>query len=283
MTRFELSLESFDPEILRRPAVESDAVRRYRDTGVYCLSGEPTVIYGDLEDSVCSDLRQACRSIEYRQEVRTTSGGSAGDRGRPRRAKKEGLGQSRTFGFRPPVHFSAYGKAPALTSLWSESPAEHEVICRFGEVMDEVYRKAAPEVHRKHEIAASSVLPEYRIPRTLFTSGIINQNNPLKYHFDRGNFEGLLSCMVVFRNLTEGGHLILPGFGAAFELRDRSFLLFDGQKHLHGVTPIRKMNRSSYRYSVVYYSLKAMAKCRPLDEELKKARMNRMEIERRRI
>ena len=45
------------------------------------------------------------------------------------------------------------------------------------------------------EKTLAAVRPEWRIPGTIFTSGIINKNNPLRYHRDAGNFPRLWSCM----------------------------------------------------------------------------------------
>jgi hypothetical protein len=283
MRRFELSTETFKAADLERQAAkEADALRWYREPGVYCDRGHPAIIYGQL-DSGHDEMLWALRSIHYHQEKRTAKGSNLHDPFRRLFGKKDGLGKSRVFGFRPPIPYNPQGNTPALCSLSKDSPRQHQVICDFGWLMDSLYKCYAPEVYARHQKELESVLPIYRIPKTVFTSGIVNQNNPLKYHFDKGNFEGVLSCMVVFKNLVGGGNLIIPEFGAGFELADRSFFLFDGQRYLHGVTPVKKMNRSGYRYSVVYYSLRSMARCQSLEDELTKVRKNRMTIERNRL
>jgi hypothetical protein len=111
----------------------------------------------------------------------------------------------------------------------------------------------------------------------------VNKNNALNYHFDGGNFEGVMSCMVVLRKNLEGGFLSVPEIDARFLLEDRSYFLFDGQKLLHGVTPIKRLNRNAYRYSIVYYAIRNMMKCGTLKQELDHARKGRMEIEKKRI
>ena len=40
---------------------------------------------------------------------------------------------------------------------------------------------------------------------------------------------------------------------------------------MHGVSPIRLKDKYSYRYTIVYYSLKNMWTCLPIGEELKNA------------
>lgn len=156
-------------------------------------------------------------------------------------------------------------------------------MCDFGRKMTGIYRAMAPERSARHAKLLEEVLPDYVIPGTLFTSGIVNRNNPLNYHFDKGNFDGVMSCMAVFRRLIKGGDLVVPELGVGFRLEDHTYLLFDGQRYLHGVTPIRRMNSTSYRYSVVYYSLRSMARCESPEAEMKKARKKRVGIERRRV
>ena len=131
-------------------------------------------------------------------------------------------------------------------------------------------------------LAEEKIPHEYRLHGTAFTSGIVNENNPLKYHYDAGNFRGVWSGMIVFKSGIEGGHLALPEFGLGVELCDRSLFLFDGQGILHGVTPIVRTRPDAKRYSIVYYSLQNMWSCRPLGEELDRIRQKRTEREAKR-
>lgn len=124
---------------------------------------------------------------------------------------------------------------------------------------------------------------DYVIQDSAFTSGIINKNNPLKYHFDRGNFVDVWSNMLVFKHRIEGGFLSCPEFDIGFELKHNSLLMFDGQGILHGVTPIKRHGPESYRYSIVYYSMRQMWQCRPLGEEIDRIRKKKTERERKRL
>ena len=113
----------------------------------------------------------------------------------------------------------------------------------------------------------------------MFTSGIVNHNNPLKYHFDSGNYNGVWSAMFAFKRDIEGGHLACPEIDVAFKCSNFSLVMFDGQSILHGVTPIKKMKPDAVRYTVVYYSLKAMWSCDSPSDELERMRSKRQEIE----
>jgi len=129
---------------------------------------------------------------------------------------------------------------------------------------------------------SDKVLKDYQIENTPFTSGIINKDNQLKYHFDTGNFKDVYSCMLGFKEDILGGYLALPEYNCAFEIEDNSLFIFDGQNILHGVTPFEKLTEKSYRYTIVYYSLKRMWQCLPINDEVVRIRNKRLEIEERR-
>lgn len=162
-----------------------------------------------------------------------------------------------------------------------EHPEEHAAICAAAPAIDSHYRKFFPEVHGRHRAAASEVREQWMIPGSVFTSGIVNYNNPLQYHFDAGNFSQVCSAMIGFRHKTQGGHLACPELGIAFEIGDRSLILFDGQKLLHGVTPIKRLADDAFRFTIVYYSLKQMWNCDTVRGEVDRLRTKRSEIERR--
>lgn len=169
------------------------------------------------------------------------------------------------------------------TSLAVQMPQEHKIICDFANDLTNYYKKYCPEVFNEHlTVAKEKVLPEWKIGDTPFTSGIINQNNALHYHFDSGNFKEVYSNMVAFKSNTKGGHLSIPEYDIGLEISNNSIVLFDGQKICHGVTPIKLMSKAAYRYTIVYYTLQQMWKCEPIDEELARIRDERTKLEHRR-
>lgn len=267
---------------LRRSPAESDTARVYDEPGIYTLGGEPVIIYGRL-GARYDKMLWAVKTLGFLQEIRSSGGISPFDRDKLKAGKNKGLGASRIFGYRPPVRYNYCANYCAPSSSAYSHPAQHAVICEFGRLLDSIYGNFAPDVAARHSELLRSIRAEWIIPGTRFTSGIVNRANPLKYHFDRGNLEKVMSCMVVFRHQCDGGFLSIPEFGGRWPLEDHSFFLFDGQSHLHGVTPIRRLNKRAYRYSVVYYALQAMAKCGGLDEELSRARAEKRARERRRV
>jgi hypothetical protein len=89
--------------------------------------------------------------------------------------------------------------------------------------------------------------------------------------------------MIVFKQYTEGGRLSCPEYGVKFEVADNTIIIFDGQKILHGVTPIKHLNKAAYRYSVVYYSLAQMWNCGHVNEELVRIRKVKRQREIKRV
>lgn len=191
---------------------------------------------------------------------------------------------SRIFGYSPRVAMRK--DFCSSTSLATEQPTEHSIVCNFGFDIEKYYKTYYPEGFEKHAaITQEKILPEYRIKReSIFTSGIINKNNPLKYHFDTGNFKDVYSAMVVFKgDGVEGGYLSIPEYGIGFELGNNSLFMFDGQGILHGVTPIKKTSPTSYRYSIVYYSMQQIWNCLTLTEEIARIKNLKTQREQKRI
>lgn len=259
VVRQEIDLSAYK----QRTAVAEDFSELITESTVLLEDGKPIVVYQELDVDTAA-LVAALRRLNYQTTERT--GGLKST--------------SRIFGYMP--RNAVRADFCRVTSLAHEDPAAHVLICEFGKRLAEIYAQTLPEVFQDHEAKLADVIPEYRIEGTPFTSGIVNYNNPLKYHFDAGNFRDVYSNMVVFKQGVEGGYLSLPEFNVGFELKNNSVFLFDGQKILHGVTPIVKQTRDAYRYSIVYYSLQQMWKCQTVDDELIRIRRVKTERERKR-
>jgi len=146
------------------------------------------------------------------------------------------------------------------------------------------YRKAFPDVFYNHkEVVENKILSEWRIGNSIFTSGIINKNNQLKYHLDSGNIKGMMSNMVCFKRKVVGGYLAIPEYDLLLECADNTVVIFDGQKIMHGVTQIKHTADDSYRYTIVYYSLQQMWNCLTMTDELARIRNLKQEREIKRI
>lgn len=251
-------------EYVKRTALEDDYAELVTEDTLVLVEGVPRILYLKL-DWDFSEMVKILSRIEYQQSERT--GGLKTT--------------SRVFGYQPRVALRR--DFCTATSLSAEDPAANELVCSFGDRIEQIYREHFPATYQVHAgLAREKILPEWKIGDSPFTSGIINKNNPLKYHFDAGNFEQVCSLMLGFKRDVVGGHLSCPELGIGFEIANNSLLIFDGQSILHGVTPIKRLTPSAYRYTVVYYTLKGMWNCAPLTEEIARIRKVKTEREKKR-
>jgi len=260
-----LKRRKFDPrDYTFRRAAESDCPRLITDPCIVQEGGRTTIVYLHLApNDTLSLMVERLKLMRFDTSTRTTGLPST----------------SRVFGYEPrKVLRKDFCSA---TSLASEDPVGHGALCDGARLCEQYYKDTNPTLYQRHrEVVANKVLAEYHLRNTVFTSGIANKNNPLPYHFDRGNFASVWSAMLVFKGPgLEGGYLALPQYDASFALPDLSLLMFDGMGLLHGVTPM-SVPADSYRFSVVYYSLKQMWRCELPQAEL--ARIKRVKTERER-
>lgn len=248
---------------VKRTALAEDCARFIDyDCIVEDETGAPIIFYMKLRGDT-TRMCQAVRTVAYGKGART-----------------QGLtAQARVFGFNPRNTIRA--DFCSATSMSREHPAQHQVICDFGKILSKEYEKHLPDTFGQHVKTVQKVLPDWTIKGTPFTSGIINKNSALKYHFDSGNFKKVYSNMVVFKKYCRGGHLAIPEYDLMLDCADNTVVFFDGQSILHGVTPF-KIATGGFRFSVVYYSLQQMWNCQPLTRELARAKKVHMERERRR-
>lgn len=172
-----------------------------------------------------------------------------------------------------------------LAGLASENPAAHSAVLSYAANATEHYRRLNPDLYGEHMAAAESLLEEYRVFGTPFTSGIVNRDNVLAYHFDTGNIRNMWSLMLGFKHNIgadangDAGYLVIPEYDLALAIEDNTLSGFDGQVALHGVTPFRKLASDAYRYTIVYYAKAGVWRCLTLDDEIARARQKRTEKE----
>lgn len=249
----------------KRTAKKSDVSRLIKEDCIIYCDGQPTVLYKKLKTDT-SALRWAVKNIKY----------STGKRSR-------GLvSQSSIFGYSPRV--AMRHDYCSTTAMAINEKKQHHIITSFAKELTGLYSEYFPEQFKYHnELVQEKVMNDWKIGGSPFTSGIVNKNNALKYHFDSGNFKGVLSNMVVFKKDVKGGYLVIPALDVALEVEDNTLSIFNGQDILHGVSTIEYTNEHAYRYSIVYYSLEQMWKCEPLDDEIARIRKVKTEREKKRL
>jgi hypothetical protein len=245
----------------KRSAFIEDVETIIKEDTIIYVNNQPVLLYASLNHLDTSALRWAVKNQKYGTGIRS-----------------RGLQtQSNVFGYSP--RLAMRHDYCRLSAMANEYPKQHYFITNFVNKIVDFYEQYFPEIYEKHKnVIEEKVLDEYKIGSTPFTSGIVNKNNWLKYHFDAGNFKGVLSNMVVFKKGTSGGHLCIPSLGIALEVADNTLTIFNGQDILHGVSEIYYDQKDGYRYSIVYYSLEQMWKCEPVDDEI--ARIQKVKTER---
>jgi hypothetical protein len=248
-----------------RRADEKDCSQLVDEDAMIYIDGKLAIVYIDKVSEDMTAFYDALTKIRYDKSTRTS-----------------GLvTTSRIFGYAPR---NVLRNAPCrATSLAGDAPEHHGAIMKAAAVAAKYYRTHNPDLSSMHQqLTDEKVLGNYRMGDTMFTSGIINDNNPLLYHFDAGNYRGVWSAMFGFKKGIEGGYLAMPEIDIKFKISDKSLSMFDGQGILHGVTPIKKTHPDAKRYTIVYYSLQQMWNCETPGTELEILRNRRTEYERRR-
>lgn len=250
-----------------RRAMPEDCSRHIAEDCFISVDGKPAVAYFHHIPGDFSELRQALDGIKYMEGFRAAS-------------KVPMYTRARIFGYAPRLEIR---NLPCRkSSLALEQPMHEAVLERTAKSVWGFYEQSFPERAAEHLTQARKVLPDYLIEGTPFTSGIVNANNPLPYHFDRGNFQGVNSAMLGFKRDIEGGHLSIPEIDISLEIGDQSLLLFDGQSLLHGVTAFKRTSESAMRYTIVFYSLVGMWRCEPPGKEIRHFNKRRTDSERKR-
>ena len=262
-------IPSFDPKKYKRKKVATadGPLRIDEPCDVYC--GNEHIISIRILPEKCRDVAKELIRVKFDWNQRT-----GGERT-----------LSRIFGYVPrrPVFMKNFCSS---TNMHEDAPNAYRELELLADTVNQMYKEALSNTWQTHNVTTEQVLDDWRIKGTVFTSGIVNKNNALVYHYDRGNFKDVYSCQVSFTKGLSGGNLLYPEFGFHIALPDNSVTFFDGQKYMHGVSPIRLKNKYSYRYTIVYYSLKNMWTCLPIGEELKNAQIteaDRVKIKKERI
>lgn len=185
---------------------------------------------------------------------------------------------SRTFGMAArSVVLKRESCRPA--SLAWENPEAQMTLNATASDLGKFLKSVLPEIYEEDEKVVDQVLPEWRMTEdSLWTSGVINSSSQLPYHRDRANFE-TWSAMPVLRRNMKGGHLTFPEYGITVNCRDGYALWFNGNKYVHGVTPMTATAKDGYRYSIVFYALRGMKDCHTYAVEVGEARKKRTERE----
>jgi len=234
-------------ELLSQKAFENDDPIISEDTVIIDeVSGETLLIYKDTEKSIdTTGMIEALSKVKFSVNRRTN-----------------GLvTQSEIIGYRPRMVGLAGKKTCSKTAFGNKYKSIEDELFGVAHLAEGLYSEFAPSRYQNHSELATNVRGEYLMPETHFTSGIINKNNPLKYHMDTGNFKDVFSIMLGLKKDIKGGYLHIPELKVNLKISNGSLSMFDGQRFVHGVTPMKGTTDKSYRFTIVFYSLVQMWNC----------------------
>jgi len=234
-------------ELLSQKALENDDPIIDEDTIIVDeVTGETLLIYKDNEDTIdTTGMIDALSRVKFSVNKRTN-----------------GLvTQSEIIGYRPRMVGLAGKKTCAKTAFGNKYKSIEDELFKVANTAEQLYSEFAAKRYQNHTELATNVRGEYLMPETHFTSGIINKNNPLKYHMDTGNFKDVFSIMLGLKKDIKGGYLHIPELKVNLKISNGSLSMFDGQRFVHGVTPMKGTSEQSYRFTIVFYSLVQMWNC----------------------
>lgn len=161
---------------------------------------------------------------------------------------------SEIFGYAPrdPVKKHA-GRACKFNRTYGIT---YNILKAIGRHSSKAFEAVAPDKYQKHFEAVADVPDCWKMPGSIFTSGIINCSNRLIYHTDNGNVKNCYSAMITFRKQSKGGFLHLPEYDAIIKNPHGSLLIFDGGRIIHGVTPFD--TKEGKRITIVFYALEGI-------------------------
>lgn len=156
---------------------------------------------------------------------------------------------------------------------------------KFSEKLSECYKTFLLEKFNEDlNIINKNIKEEWRFDKeNPFTTISINVNHAIKYHKDTANYKGSYSNVLIVSKGVEGGELVLPEYKAALSQKNGFLLVFDGQNEIHGVMPIQKKTKNSFRASIVFYALENMKHCYPYKEEVKRIKIKDTERAKKRV
>lgn len=123
-----------------------------------------------------------------------------------------------------------------------------------------LYKRYSPKEYLIQKREWNRVIPELRIPKTVFTTITSNYNWRTACHCDSGDFSGGLGNLIVTGKDFTGGYLGFPQFKVLIKIEPGDFLLMDVHQY-HCNTPIKLLNGDGYRLSFVMYIREDMKEC----------------------
>jgi hypothetical protein len=214
------------------------------------FNGEPVAIYINVPKHLLVGMRAIAKNTKFQKTQRTW--------GLPT--------QSSVFGALPrnPLRHDRC-RFSGQSVLEKENFAN---AFEFGQHVGQLYAQHLPEAYRiNKDLVEQNIHADWLPTEQPFTTCNFNINHAIKHHRDTGNFKNVFSNVLILKEGILGGLLVFPELRIAFEQSDGALGIFDGQRWMHGVTPITRIEKTGYRASIVFYALDGMRHCYPYKAE----------------
>lgn len=182
-----------------------------------------------------------------------------------------------------PASSKVAGRLPAcrLTAWTGKHPDQWAELRPLFMEIARCYRRWGEDRYRRQAAAAQLTHPDWVIPGTPFTTVTVNNSYSTGVHQDTGDLPaGFSTLAVARRGQYTGGHLVLPEYRVAFDMRDGDLLIFDAHQW-HGNTAMlcehqalplaRPCPAGCERVSLVTYFRTKMLECGSSEQEAARA------------
>ena len=128
----------------------------------------------------------------------------------------------------------------------------------------DLFKEISPIEYHIQKKEWKKIIPELKIPRSVFTTVTSNYNWQTACHRDSGNFDsGLGNLTITSKKHFTGGYLGFPEYRVLIKIEPGDFLLMDSHQW-HCNTPIKIISKDGYRLSFVMYIRSDMSRCQKL-------------------
>lgn len=257
MIKLEINNKLDRTEFFVQAPQESHAAHTMNESFELWHQGECRAVY--LPEQPLSELKRAVLSI------RKIWGSSKHDHGY----------RGQFFGY-----FPRYGERDyCMPAVFNHGhPNTFDTLRFHAERFSLLYQMLFPSKYDLSRKAVESILPEWILGTSVFTTGKIESDVPLCYQTNLGVFPDTLSVMAIFKRHVIGGHIILPEYNLKIACSDSSLLIFD-ERDFYGYTPMVKMDSEAFRHDVLFYANTGLEQCVASRDEIRRAQVQRTKVE----
>jgi hypothetical protein len=161
-------------------------------------------------------------------------------------------------------------------------PHVFKALSKVGVYLWGVYKDKFPEVSKLFSEKVSEIHSDWKKTGTPFTTVNVNKGFAIGYHYDKANFGGVYSNVIIEKKNCNGGLFVMPEFRVALDQADGALAIVDGVNVYHGVTELEPTSKNWSRSSIVFYTLNNLKHCLGQRGEISRSKSITMERARKR-